>query len=202
MPGPPWQAEDRDTRLRRPGTNPCDRKCDQARVRIVAVLGHDEGPAVRGGGAVLSRVDAALERQLAGSRVRRDRDRIRAAGKVEIAEGEREEGNQNETDDPAAPEALRTGSLAVAGEGLVMQQDGLHGGSLSRVLPRMELPPTAPPPRWIGQASGGGARPPLDGASRRTSVAAVQLSSCRAPCRRGRRGCAGDRRRSVADRAS
>ena len=49
--GAACEAEDRDTRMGRMGTNHYDRKCDQARVRIMAVLGHDERPAIRGGGA-------------------------------------------------------------------------------------------------------------------------------------------------------
>ena len=53
---------------------------------------------------------------------------------MEVAEREREEGDQGEAGDPAASEAFRAGSLAVAGERLVVQQDGFHGGSLSRVF--------------------------------------------------------------------
>ena len=105
--GAALEAEDRDTRVCRMGTNPRDRKCDQARVRIVAVLGHDERPAIRGGGAVLGRVVAALERQLAGMRAGRHGDGLRAAGEVEVAEREREEGDQGEAGDPAASEAFR-----------------------------------------------------------------------------------------------
>ena len=92
--GAALEAEDRDTRMGRMGTNHYDRKCDQARVRIMAVLGHDERPAIRGGGAVLSRVVAALERQLACMRAGRHGDRLRAAGEVEVAEPEREDGDQ------------------------------------------------------------------------------------------------------------
>src|SRR5579862_58897 len=99
----------------------------------MAVLGHDERPATRGGGAVLSRVVAALERQLAGMRARRHRDRLRAAREVEIAEPDREDGDQREAGDPACPEAFCDGLLAVTGERLLVQRGGFHGGSLVSV---------------------------------------------------------------------
>ena len=52
----------------RMGTNHCDRKCDQTRVPIMAVLGHDERPAIGGIGALFGGVGTALERRLAGMR--------------------------------------------------------------------------------------------------------------------------------------
>ena len=93
-----------------------DRKCDQARVRIMAVLGHDERPAIRGVGALFGVVGTALERQLACMRAGRHGDGRRTAGEVEVAEPEREDGDQGQAGDPAATEAFCDGLLAVTGE--------------------------------------------------------------------------------------
>src|SRR3954451_6627975 len=117
------------------GTNPRHRKRDQTRVRIMAVLGDGEGPALRGGGAVLSRVLAALERQLARVRAGRHGDGLGAAGEVEVAKPNRQEGDHYQGGDPPATEPFAAGRVvAVAGQRLVVQQDGFHGGSLSRFV--------------------------------------------------------------------
>jgi hypothetical protein len=96
------------------GTNHYDRKCDQARLRIMAILGHDERPAIRGVGALFGVVGTALEsRQLACMRAGRHGDGRRAAGEVEVAEPEREDGDHGQAGDPASPKAFRDGLLAV-----------------------------------------------------------------------------------------
>ena len=126
--GAALQAEDRDTRMGRMGTNHYDRQRDQARVRIMAVLGHHERPAIRGVGALFSGVGAALERQLACMRAGRHGDGRRAAGEVEVAEREREDGDQREARDPASPEAFCDGLLAVTGE--IADLDGSQARAL------------------------------------------------------------------------
>ena len=114
--GAALQAEDRDTRMGRMRTNHDDRQRDQPRVRIMAVLGHHERPAVRGVGALFGVVGTALERQLACMRAGRHGDGRRTAGEVEVAEPEREDGDQGQAGDPASPEAFCDGLLAVTGE--------------------------------------------------------------------------------------
>ena len=107
--GAALQAEDRDARMGRMRTNHYDRQRDQARVRIMAVLGHHERPAIRGVGALFGGVGTALERQLACMRAGRHRDGRRTAGEVEVAEPEREDGDQGQAGDPAATEASGRG---------------------------------------------------------------------------------------------
>ena len=109
-------------------------------LRVVPVLAHDERAAVGGVAALLGAVAARMEDQLTSMGIRGHGDRSRAGGEAQVPEPERDEGDHGEAGDPAASEAFRGGSFAVARERLVMQQDGLHGGSLSRVVrPRWSL---------------------------------------------------------------
>ena len=66
--GAAFEAEDRLRRVVRPCTDASHRQGDQPRLRVGPVLGHDECPAVGSVAAVLGRVVAALQRQVAGLR--------------------------------------------------------------------------------------------------------------------------------------
>ena len=107
--GAALQAEDRGARMGRMRTNHDDRQRDQPRVRIGAVLGHHERPAIRGGGALFGGIGARVHGQLACMRAGRHGDGRRTAGEVEVAEPEREDGDQGQAGDPAATEASGRG---------------------------------------------------------------------------------------------
>ena len=123
--GAALQAEDRGARVGRMGTDHGDRQRDQPRVRVGAVLGHHERSAVGGVGALFGGVGTVLERQLACTRAGRHGDGRRTAGEVEVAEPEREDGDQGQAGDPASPKAFCGGLLAVTGERLVVLVHGV-----------------------------------------------------------------------------
>ena len=85
------EAEDRLRRIGRPCPDACHRQRDQARVRLVPVLRDDERATVSGVAAVLRRVVAVVEDQVARLRAGRDRDRVVARADVDVAEAEHDE---------------------------------------------------------------------------------------------------------------
>ena len=72
------QPEDRLSGIGRDRLDPLDRQRDQPRMRVMPILGHDQGAAVGGIAALLGRVRARVQRQLAGVRPLRHRDLARA----------------------------------------------------------------------------------------------------------------------------
>ena len=130
--GAAFQAEDRGARVCRMRTDPDDRQRDQPRVRVGAVLGHHERSAVGGVGALLGVVGTVLERQLACMRAGRHGDGRRTAGEVEVAEPEREDGDQGQAGDPAATEASGRG-MPVGRHGHAASSFGLDFGHDDRL---------------------------------------------------------------------
>ena len=80
------EPEDRLRRIGRPCPDACHRQRDQARARLVPVLRDDERATVGGVAAVLRRVVAVVEDQVARLRAGRDRDRVVARADVDVAE--------------------------------------------------------------------------------------------------------------------
>ena len=72
--------------------------------RIGPVLGHDERAAVGGVAAVLGRVVAVLEDQVAGLGTGGDRDRVGVGREAEVPETEDRQSDEAEGDDPGRGE--------------------------------------------------------------------------------------------------
>ena len=100
-----FESEDRSTRVRSACADPRHRQRDQARVRLVTVLAHDERAAIGAIAAVLGRVAAGVQHELAGVRARRHGDRVGAA-EVEVREAECREGDERESGDSRWAERL------------------------------------------------------------------------------------------------
>src|SRR5207249_7621365 len=98
--GTAYESEDRNTGMRRPRTDPRHRNRDQPRVRVAAVLGHDERAAVGAVAAVLRRVVARVQRQLPSSRPGGHGNSLVAAAEVEVREPEGREAAERARDDP------------------------------------------------------------------------------------------------------
>ena len=75
-----------------------DGQCDQARRRILPVLGYDERPAIRGVLAGLSAVGAGVQKRLAGLGPWRDPDGV-APARHQQHEGAGKQGDDDEPDD-------------------------------------------------------------------------------------------------------
>ena len=97
--GPALEAEDRNTRLRRARADPLHRERDQPRARLVPVLANHERAAVGAVAAVLGRVVAGVELQLASVCRGRHGDRVVAGAGMEVGEGECGERDEREGDD-------------------------------------------------------------------------------------------------------
>ena len=98
QPGAALEAENRRAGTGRVRADARDRQCDQARMRVVPVLGDDERAAVRR----LVSVGAVLQGQLTRVRARRHGHGSRSAGEVEIGESERGQRDERECDDSLA----------------------------------------------------------------------------------------------------
>ena len=107
IPGPPWRRKIGSAGSRRACADPSDGKRDQARVRLVPVLRDDERAAVGVVVALLGRVVAVVEDQVAGLRTGRDRDRVVARADVEVAEAEHHDADDDEGDDARRREGSR-----------------------------------------------------------------------------------------------